>query len=133
MSSQPDETAVPEPSGPDRPAQEVSDEHESPAADDASLGGYIEAHDRPPAFEGEDGHPYTVSIESEKTGDLVAPFRGFLVFPKWAKTGVGIVGHLETGTLCTGSSREDVRRQIGAYPLLRVKRLLDEAIHGNED
>ena len=68
----------------------VTDESE-----DSTLGGYLRMHDRPPAFEGPDGHPYTVSIEVERTGDLVSPHHGYLVFPKWALTGVGIVGHLE--------------------------------------
>ena len=42
---------------------------------DATLGGYLDTHDRPPAFEGADGHPYTVSLEVEQTPDLRAPLR----------------------------------------------------------
>jgi hypothetical protein len=97
-------------------------------ADDATLGGYLRTHDRPPAFQGSDGHPYTVSIEVEKTPDLRRPFAGFLVFPRWALTGVGIVGHLETPTLWTGSAREDVFLEIGTTSLIRVATLLEESI-----
>jgi len=68
-------------------------------ADDSTLGGYFRVHDRPPAFDGPDGHPYSVSIEVEKTANLRTPFAGYLVFPRWAQTGVGIVGHVETPTL----------------------------------
>ena len=56
---------------------------------DSTLGGYLAHHVRPPAFEGLDGHPYTVSPEVEKTPDLTAPFSGYLVFPRWADTGAG--------------------------------------------
>ena len=47
-------------------------------ADDATLGGYLDKHDRPPAFQGSDGHPYTVSLEVERTGDLREPYAGYL-------------------------------------------------------
>lgn len=110
------------------------DERAPPADDDVhagadvTLGGYFETHDRPPAFEGEDGHPYTVSVEVEKTANLKAPYVGFLVFPRWAATGVGIVGHVETPILWEGTARDDVLAEAGATPLLRVKGLLDEAI-----
>ncbi len=105
-----------------------------PAADDvhgssdATLGGYLRVHDRPPAFEGVDGHPYTVSIEVERTPDLRAPFEGYLVFPRWAANGLGIIGHVETGTLWRGRSSEAVTHEAGRLPLLRVKSILDEAI-----
>ena len=102
--------------------------------DDGTLAGYYRVHDRPPAFEGHDGHPYTVSVETEKTGDLRVPFQGYLVFPRWAQTGVGIVGHAETPTLVRGPTAEEVERQIGALTLPEVKNLLDEAVQrGIED
>lgn len=116
-----------DPSDPDGPPADVPSD-DIHATEDATLRGYFDTHDRPPAFEGTDGHPYTVSIEVEKTPDLAAPFKGFLVFPRWAKTGVGIVGHVETPILCEGRSKEAVLEEVGAYPLLRVKRLLDEAV-----
>ncbi len=102
---------------------------------DATLGGYFREHSRPPAFEGVDGEPYTVSIEVEKTGNLLAPFEGYLVFPRWASTGLGVVGHVETPTLLTGTNREEVEGRLGNLPLVQVKVLLDEAIdedHPNE-
>lgn len=101
-------------------------EGELPA--DGTLGGYMNRHQRPPAFEGSDGHPYTVSIEVEKTPDLRAPYAGYLVFPRWAQTGVGIVGHLETPLLLHGKGREEVATNLGALPLARVRKLLEEAI-----
>ena len=103
------------------------------ASADETLAGYFEVHDRPPAFEGPDGHPYTVSLEVEKTGDLRAPYHAYLVFPRWAATGLGIVGHVETPTLAECRSAEEARQQLGALTLMDVKELLDAAVAAQED
>lgn len=95
---------------------------------DATLGGYVREHSRPPAFEGVDGEPYTVSIEIEKTGNLNAPFEGYLVFPRWAATGVGVIGHVETSTLLRGTNRDQLEARLGELSLVHVKMLLDRAI-----
>lgn len=97
-------------------------------ADDATLGGYIRVHERPPAFEGVDGQPYSVSVEVEKVPSLTAPWQAFLVFPRWAESGVGIVGHVETPTLATGVDAASARGVLEALPLTEVKALLDQAI-----
>jgi hypothetical protein len=104
----------------------------SPDADvDGTLGGYLSHHHRPPAFEGSDGHPYTVSPEVEKTGNLLSPYSGFLVFPRWAETGVGIVGHLETPILLEEGSREAAESALKALSLMEVKAHLEKAIRIN--
>lgn len=103
----------------------MSDPTPSP---DLTLAGYTEHHDRPPAFEGPDAHPYTVSIEVERTPNLAAPYVAYLVFPRWALNGVGIVGHVETPVLVKAKSTEDARTQVGALSLPEVKALLDQAI-----
>lgn len=96
--------------------------------EDHTLGGYFAVHNRPPGFEAVDGQPYTVSIETERTGDLKAPVAGYLVFPRWAATGLGIVGHVETPVLWRGPSRQTVAEEAGALTLHEVQRLLNEAI-----
>ncbi len=96
--------------------------------DDRTLGGYRAMHSRPPAFEACDGQPYTVSIETERSGDLRAPVAGYLVFPKWAGTGLGIIGHVESPLLWKGPSRDAVVAQAGAVTLHEVQRLLNEAV-----
>ncbi len=101
------------------------DQQEAP---DGSLGGYFDVHNRPPAFEGSDGQPYTVSIEVEKAADPRNPFIAYIVFPRWAGTGLGVVGHVETPILFRGATRSEVSDQAGALPLEEVKALLDEAI-----
>lgn len=100
---------------------------------DGTLGGYLRLHNRPPAFGGSDGHPYTVSIEVEQTGNLPAPYDGYLVFPRWAQTGVGIVGHLETPTLASCRSGAEVEERLGGLTLLDVQRLLEEALARHDD
>lgn len=98
--------------------------------DDRTLGGYFAVHSRPPAFEGCDGQPYTVSIETERSPDLKAPVAGYLVFPRWAETGVGIVGHVETPLLWRGPTKQAVTELAGAISLHEVQCLLNEAIVG---
>lgn len=99
---------------------------------DATLGGYLEVHTRPPAFDGSDGQPYSVSVEVERIASLQTPFAGYLVYPRWAETGVGIVGHVETPILWERTSREEILNEAHALPLTEVKRLLDEAIRRKE-
>jgi hypothetical protein len=96
--------------------------------DDSTLGGYFDVHSRPPAYDGPDGHPYTVSLEVEKTSNLRAPYAGYLVFPRWATTGVGIVGHVETPTLCECANQEEAQRRLGELHLIEVQQLLMDAV-----
>jgi hypothetical protein len=96
---------------------------------DSTLGGYLAVHNRPPAFAGVDSQPYTVSVEVEKRANLRVPWIAYLVFPCWAETGLGIVGHVETPVLWEGQARGEVEGLVGKTPLTRVKELLDEAIH----
>jgi len=97
---------------------------------DGTLGGYFRVHDRPPAFEGSDGHPYTVSLEVEKTGNLLAPYLGYLVFPRWAQTGVGIVGHAQSPTLAECRTHQEVEERLGGLTLLDVQEILEAALTG---
>ena len=60
--------------------------------------------------------------------NLAAPYVAYLVFPRWAGAGLGIVGHVETPVLWEGRSRDEVRDLAHALRLSDVKRLLDEAI-----
>ena len=63
---------------------------------DTTLGGYFRVHNRPPAYEGSDGHPYNVSVEIAKTGNLRTPCAGYPVFPRSAEDGHCLAGLLET-------------------------------------
>lgn len=105
-----------------------SPEPKAKNADDSTLGGYINLHSRPPAFEGTDGHPYTVSIEIEHTGNLRTPYSGYLVFPRWAESGVGIVGHVETPTLAEARTGPQATEILQLLTLQDVKYQLEKAI-----
>ncbi len=111
-------------------AEPVPDPAENGAdtAKDGTLGGYFEVHNRPPAFEGSDGHPYTVSPEIEQTSNLRAPYAGFLVFPRWAQTGVGIVGHVETSILVESRSSQESMEWLGRLTLMEVQQHLESAL-----
>ena len=101
--------------------------------EDTTLGGYFSVHDRPPAWEGSDGHPYTVSLEAEKTADLSAPWEGYLVFPRWAQNGVGVVGHVETPTVARDRTEDAVLATLRDLDLHEVKELLERAIRVSEE
>jgi hypothetical protein len=83
---------------------------------DSTLGGYFAEHNRPPAFEGVDRQPYTVSVEVEKRANLRTPWIAYLVFPCWAETGLGIVGHVETPVLWEGQDRGEVEGLHTSHP-----------------
>lgn len=97
-------------------------------APDLALGGYIEEHDRPPAFGGADGQPYTVAIDVEETGDPARAYAGFLLFIRWAATGAGIMEHLESGNVAYGATEEEARQRVLELSLYEVKAELDAAI-----
>jgi hypothetical protein len=95
--------------------------------DDTTLGGYPAVHGRAAGFEGCDGEPYTVEPEAEPREDGTG-WVGYLVFLRWAATGSAVMGHLETGDLVEGATEEEARRALGAFPLSRVRAILDETI-----
>jgi hypothetical protein len=96
---------------------------------DLTLRGYIERHDRPPAFEGADGQPYTVAVDTaEEAGGGERPFVAFLVFVRWAATGAGIMGHVESGDVARGATADAAQQAALDLSLYDVKTELDAAI-----
>jgi hypothetical protein len=108
-----------------------------PVSKDMTLGGYIDEHDRVPAFDGSDGQPYTVDVDVEQeAGDDVdsddvegdTPFVAFLVFIRWAATGAGIMDHLESGDVARGRTEAEARQAAMDLSLYEIKAELDAAI-----
>ncbi|MBA2668958.1 MAG: hypothetical protein H0U67_01140 [Gemmatimonadetes bacterium] len=97
-------------------------------ADESTLGGYTSVHGRAPAFEGHDGEPYTAAIEIQEPEQPADPWAAYLVFLRWARSGTAIMGHLDTDDLTTGSDADEARTALEAFPLTRVKALLEGAI-----
>lgn len=96
--------------------------------DDTTLGGYPAVHGRAPAFEGADGEPYTAAVETDATDDPAEPWSAYLVFVRWSRNGTAVMGHLETGDLARGATEAEARAALEAWPLARVKRLLDDTV-----
>jgi hypothetical protein len=116
----------------DAPAPDVIGSLTGAAAEavarDVTLGGYIEKHDRVPAFEGSDGQPYTVDLDVVESGDSAHRYAAFLMFIRWAATGAGIMDHVESGDIAYGDSEQEARQAALELSLYEVKAELDAAI-----
>ena len=95
---------------------------------DSTLGGYFEAHQRPPAFEGSDGRAYSVAIYVDEAESPKGRFAGALLFVRWTPDGAGPEGHLETGYLAFGEDPTLVEGDLRALTLHQVKEHLDTLI-----
>lgn len=109
-------------------APSENDDLDPQPAADLTLGGYLELHNRPPAFEGPDGQPYTVDVDIEATSDPDRPFAAFFVFLRWAETGAGIMTHVESPDVAYGATEDEARAAALELSLYEVKAELDAAI-----
>ena len=97
---------------------------------DATLGGYLHEHERPPAFEGSDGASYTVEIMVERAGPgEEGPWCGYLFFLRWE--GKDPVGHVESGFLSRTDTEAEARAELEGLMLREVKELLDGLAPGS--
>lgn len=99
---------------------------------DLTLGGYIQVHDRVPAFNGPDGQPYTVAVDVAGSGREDRPHAGFLMFIRWAATGAGIMDHVESGDLAFAGTEQEARAAVLDLSLYEVKAELDAAVARRE-
>jgi hypothetical protein len=97
-------------------------------APDLTFAGYVETHDRVPAFQGSDGLPYTVDVDTERTDDADRPWAAFLVFVRWAATGAGIMGHVLSDDVAWGRTEEEARLGALDLTMYELKNELDGAI-----
>jgi hypothetical protein len=94
--------------------------------DESTIGGYAAVHDRPAAFEGNDGFSYSVEIMAEPAA---GEWRAFFLFIKWARIGAQTPeGHVESDYLASGRTERDARDSLGRTPIDDVKALLDRLI-----
>jgi hypothetical protein len=96
--------------------------------DDDTLGGYERVHARPPAFGGQDGFAYTVSIFVEDEPDARAQYGAALLFLRWSPGGDRPIGHVETAYLAFGATPDAARALVAALSLHDVKRHLDALV-----
>lgn len=96
---------------------------------DASLGGYLREHERPPAFEGRDGSSYTVEIMLDRGGPGDAgPWSAYLFFLEWKRNEP--VGHVESEYLSEAETEAEARAVLEGLTLQEVKDLLDRLVPG---
>ena len=95
---------------------------------EVTLGGYMDRHDRAPAFTGHDGNPYSVGIYIEEEPDDRGRYAASLLFVRWSAAGDRPVGHVESEVLAWGHSLEVAEERIKAISLFVVKEALDQAI-----
>lgn len=95
--------------------------------DDTTLGGYQHAHQRPPAFGGADGQPYSVSAWVDDAPDATGRYGAALLFVRWAD-GERPVGHLETDYLAFGPTPDAALAPLLALTLREVKEHLDRCV-----
>ncbi len=93
---------------------------------DATLGGYLQEHQRPPAFEGPDGDSYTVEIVVNRPDEDEGPWCGYLFFLRWK--GSEPVGHLESDFLSEAGTEVEARRPLELLTLHQVKDMLDKLV-----
>lgn len=97
--------------------------------DPDTIGGYMAVHARPAAFEGMDGHSYSVAIEVDRTGDRDGAWGAYFLFIRWRRIGPqGVEGHLESSFLARGDTPADARESLGRMQLREVKARLDQLI-----
>ena len=96
--------------------------------EDATLGGYLRVHERPPAFEGPDGAAYSVAMFADDAPVASGLFGAALLFIRWSRSGEQPEGHVETEFLMFARSPTDAVDQLKALTLWEIKRHLDLAV-----
>lgn len=95
---------------------------------DATLGGYLDIHCRPPAFEGSDGRMYSAEIYVDDQLCEDGTYGAAVLFVRWSPDGVRPDGHLETEYLAHGHSQHEARNALRCLTLYQVKSKLDRLV-----
>ena len=101
--------------------------------DDTTLGGYLQRHSRPPAFEGGDGVPYSVDLYVDDVPDDSGRYGAALLFVRWTPGNTEPTGHLETEYLVHGEDPSAARSALEAMSLYDVKEHLDRMVASQRD
>lgn len=101
--------------------------------DDSTLGGYLETHERPPAFSGTDGSAYSAAVYVDEEPDAEGRYGAALLFVRWSPAGDQPDGHVETPYLSFGRDPADAARGVLTLTLHQVKSHLDRAIAARKE
>jgi hypothetical protein len=102
-------------------------------SDDSTLGGYLEVHERAPAFEGSDGCAYSAAVFADDEPDASGRYGGAVLFVRWSPAGDRPIGHLESAYVCFGATPEEAAAGVHALSLHDVKEHLERAIVADRD
>ncbi len=100
---------------------------------DATLGGYFEVHERPPAFTGTDGRAYSVAVYVSDQPDEDGRFGAALLFVQWSESGDRPEGHLETDYLAFGETPAAAEASLRSLSLYDVKQHLDRLVNAGTE
>lgn len=95
---------------------------------DETLGGYQEAHQCPPAFQGADGVSYTAEIIFSEESDEPQQFAAAVLFVRWSPESDQPDGHVETDYLVRGETLSQVKEAAENLTLYELKAYLDRLI-----
>lgn len=98
------------------------------AGDANTVGGYRAVHERPAAFEGKDGHAYSVEIVTDEVREPEGRYGAYLLFVRWAHGGGVAAGHLETPYLEFADTPDVAATALGAMRLNDARERLDALI-----
>lgn len=101
--------------------------------DDATYGGYLARHGRPPAFTGSDGRAYSVAVLVDEAPGEAGRYGAAFLFVRWAPGGDQPAGHVETDFLAYGDTPAAAEEGLERVSLFDVKTHLDRAITARGD
>jgi hypothetical protein len=100
---------------------------------DATLGGYLDIHSRPPTFEGCDGRSYSVDVWVDQDPGEGGAYGASLLFVRWAQDGTKPDGHLETQCLARARDADEAKAALRTMTLLQLKNHLDRLIETHRE
>ncbi|MDH3495679.1 MAG: hypothetical protein OER21_02865 [Gemmatimonadota bacterium] len=101
--------------------------------DDATYGGYVARHGRPPAFTGSDGASYSVAVLVDAAPSGSARYGAAFLFVRWSPAGDRPAGHVESGFLTYGDTPDAAELGLREISLFDIKAHLDRAIAARVD
>ena len=101
--------------------------------DDLTFGGYLDKHERPPAFQASDGASYSAEIYVDREPCDDGRFGAAVLYIRWSRDGTRPEGHVETEYLALGRTPEEAGAKLRSLTLYEVKEHLDGLIQGQKE
>jgi hypothetical protein len=101
--------------------------------EDATFGGYLAVHHRPPGFAGSDGNAYSAEVYVDDEPCEDGRYGAAVLFVRWSGAGDHPDGHIETEYLAFGDTTEEAGEAIQRMTLYELKEHLDRLIENRKD